>query len=182
MNNISRLAKQAISELPQHRYEQGKTWYQYVNGIATAIGNGDTLLGAAIIAALSPQIPFKENIRLAFEVIEGKRSGHYSALIKKAAQLIELASAGQLTEEAAKRTLNGPKISAFFENIYRPETSEAVTIDVWMIRFLEPTFKHMTPKRYRNIESELSKAAKNMGLKPHQLQAICWIYVRGEAF
>lgn len=179
---MNRLAKQAISELPQHRYEQGKTWYQYVNGIATAVGNGDTLLGAAIIAALSPQISFKENIRLAFEVMDGRRTGHYSYLIKKAAQLIELASNGQLTEETAKETLRGPKISAFFENIYRPETSEAVTIDVWMLRFLEPTFKHMTPKRYKAIETEFQKAAKVLGLKPHELQAICWIYVRGEAF
>lgn len=179
---ILELSKDAVLNIPQHQFEQAKGWYEYIGEVAQAIGNGDRLLGCAVVAALSPQISVKENLKLAEQVINGRRAGHYSALIEKAARLIELSEMGQLTEETAKEVLNGLKITAFFENMYRPETSQAVTIDVWMLRFFSPDWKHVTKNRYNSLQNTFAKVANKLGFKPHELQAICWTYIRGELY
>jgi len=81
----------------------------------------------------------------------------------------------------------GLKTRSFFENIYRPYDSDAVTVDLWQIRWAKalniiPEQGTLTPKRYRKIASRVRKYAKRINIMPHQFQAMTWVYMRGKAF
>ena len=76
---------------------------------------------------------------------------------------------------------SGLKTKSFFDNIYRPYTSQDVTIDLWMIRWakIEGT---LTPKRYRDVANKVKEMAEEIGVLPHMLQAKIWVDIRGAAW
>lgn len=132
---------------------------------------------AGIIAALSPQKSWPENIRLAEDfILKGSRKGHTGVMIGKAKAIWALPN-HELTPETIVEILNGPKISSFFLNIYQPYQSQAVTIDrhavdAAMGKVLEN--KTMTVNQYRFFELAYQTAAVKIGIKGSELQAIVW--------
>jgi thermostable 8-oxoguanine DNA glycosylase len=87
---------------------------------------------------------------------------------------------GAKTEEEVLAILGGNKTKAFFLNIYRPDTSLDCTIDTWMLKMFG--IKNITPKRYKEASAHLTEVALEMNLKPHQVQALVWVGMRGKAF
>jgi hypothetical protein len=90
-------------------------------------------------------------------------------------------------EQSVKAILGGNKTKAFFENMYRPETSYAVTVDLWQIRWAKklgiiPVQGTLTDKRYRIVSDAVRAYADNMGLKPHEYQALTWVQIRGKQY
>lgn len=170
-----------IASLDETNYQASLDWYFILNDYAKNLAerNNITLIQAAgIISALSPMITFQTNLRDAERFAATRRLDNlatYMVQRKKALAII-----GVKTEEEVLKILGGNKTKAFFLNILKPETSQDVTIDSWMIKFFG--FKSITPKRYRQASEVIAKIASEMALKPHQVQALIWVGMRGKAF
>lgn len=144
---------------------------------------------AGILSALSPNNKFEQNcIDLEnFLITKGKsKASTYFNQREKALKILNLKN---YDEETIKNILGikALKTRAFFENIYRPETSEAVTVDLWQIRWAKrlniiPEKGVLTEKRYRKISARVKKYAKRLDIMPHQFQALSWEYLRGAKY
>lgn len=135
--------------------------------------------------ALSPNSDYIGNLRSLTSVLEGVRAGlsaeditvsTYKACRNRAVQY--------LTGEADfLRTVRGPKIRAFRDNILRPKTSRLVTVDGHMVAaFLgnpNMTMKdaayHLTRRaQYNEIADAIAAIADSHSIAPCQAQAILW--------
>ena len=161
-------------------------WYFEVNNycqLLSEVYQVPLIKVAGIMSALSPNNTFDNNINSLEKFLSSNGNCKVSTFNgqKIKAQKI-FNSNDNITLEEIKYILSpvatmGLKTKAFFDNIFRPEISEAVTVDLWMIRWakLEGC---LTPKRYRLISEQIKIQATNEGLKPHQLQAKLWVEIR----
>lgn len=85
--------------------------------------------------------------------------------------------------------LGGLKVRSFFDNLTDPDGSEEVTIDSHQIRAMlddiglpDSVYGAIAgnPARYLAMADAVRAAAKQRGLKPHQVQAIMWEVWRDE--
>lgn len=83
----------------------------------------------------------------------------------------------------------GGKTRSFYNNIIEPRVSPDVTVDVHTVRGLlnDPALSDKElgaaigePGRYQTFANAIRKAAEQMGLRPHQMQAIAWEVWTGE--
>lgn len=185
-------------QLPEVK-AQGTAWYPFVHSIALDMSEecGVTPLQAAeVIAALSPQCQFEQNLGAAWTLLrnrpgdvipvlepngttrfalrrpDGKRYQVIGSCVRNAMQII----AGE--SDVLPATV---KTGCFADNIARPHTSERVTIDVWMQRLagVEPQgSKYAKESRYVPFAASLQDAAWRLGLLPSVLQACLWVLVR----
>ena len=133
----------------------------------------------AIVAALSPQKRWEKNIEDAIKYISsgGKAKLFATGIMKdKCKQILKL-DKDSLNTDKVNEILKGNKIKSFYENILRPYKSDKVTIDRHAIRSvnMEGT---LTNKKYREISEVHKKVSKQIGIRPHELQAIIWLTVR----
>ena len=135
--------------------------------------------------ALSPNSDYHGNLRSLASVLDGVRDGvpadqitvsTYNACRDRAVGYV-----------AGKRnflkTVKGPKIRAFRDNIMRPNTSQEVTVDGHMVAAWHG--KAMTMKQasralkslseYRRIADGIREVADENGVAPCQAQAILWL-------
>jgi hypothetical protein len=170
-----------ISKLDQTNYQASLDWYFILNDYAKSLAerNGLSLIQTAgIISALSPMVQFTTNLRDAERFCSTRSIANlatYNSQRMKALRIL-----GAKTESEVLAILGGNKTKAFFLNILKPEISQDVTIDTWMIKFFG--FKSLTPKRYADASKEVQNVAKELGIMPHQLQALVWVGMRGKAF
>jgi hypothetical protein len=170
-----------IAKLDETNYQSSLDWYYILHDYAANLAerNGLTLLQAAgIISALSPMVMFSTNLRDAERFCATRSIANlatYTSQRMKALRII-----GAKTEEEVLAILGGNKTKAFFLNIYRPDTSLDCTIDTWMLKMFG--IKNITPKRYKEASAHLTEVALEMNLKPHQVQALVWVGMRGKAF
>lgn len=168
-----------------------KNWYFTVNEYCLHLSEAfdvPLIKIAGIMSALSPQNKFDQNcIDLEnFLMTSGtSKASTFGNQVNKAKQILFMTSP---CEESVKACLGkGLKTRSFFENIYRPETSDAVTVDLWQIRWAKllniiPQQGTLTPKRYRKIEARVLKYANKLDIMPHQFQAMTWVQLRGATF
>lgn len=169
-----------------------KQWYYEINDYCQTLSeyhNVPIIKVAGILSALSPNNTFRSNVKSLERFL--RASGNCKVTTfgkqKKKAQAILDAPIG-ITEEQVKDLLGkGLKTISFFENIYRPNTSQAVTVDLWQIRWAKsmgiiPKEGSLTDKRYKIISEEVVKYAGNLGLLPHEFQALTWVNIRGNDF
>ncbi len=135
--------------------------------------------------ALSPNSDYIGNLRSLTSVLEGVRAGlsaeeitvsTYKACRNRAVQY--------LTGEADfLRTVRGPKIRAFRDNILRPKTSRLVTVDGHMVAAfmgnpnmtMKDAAYHLTRRaQYNEIADAITAIADNQGIAPCQAQAVLW--------
>lgn len=170
-----------ISTLDETNYQASLDWYYILHDYAKSLAerNGLTLLQASgIISALSPMVMFSTNLRDAERFCSTRSIANLATY--KSQRMKALRIIGAKTESEVLKILGGNKTKAFFLNIYKPQKSEDVTIDTWMIKFFG--YKSLTPKRYRDASKEIQNVASEMSLKPHQVQALLWVGMRGKAF
>jgi hypothetical protein len=101
---------------------KGRSWYPVAHDLAKMIGAGDARKGAGIIAALSVQKQWSENVRLATDAANGNVHGHFSDALNKVRAIM----AGTDPAEVLPMSL---KTGNFFRNIADPADPDAVTID-----------------------------------------------------
>lgn len=167
-----------------------KNWYFEVNDYCKTISeiyNIPLIKVAGILSALSPNTTFQQNVKSTENFLKTKgkcKVTTFHGQKKKALKILK--SSNNITIEEVKYILGSKKDSAlktkaFFDNIYRPYTSEEVTVDLWMIRWakIEGT---LTPKRYRQVSDKIREIAKDINLKPHQVQAGIWVDIRGKVW
>tara|TARA_R100000951_G_scaffold101420_1_gene92979 strand:+ start:40576 stop:41085 length:510 start_codon:yes stop_codon:yes gene_type:complete len=167
-----------------------KNWYFEINDYCNTLSevhNVPLIKVAGIMSALSPN----NTVRLNCISLEKflKHNGNCKVTTfngQKIKALTILNADDSITVEEVKEILSpkkdsGLKTKAFFDNIYRPETSTEVTIDLWMIRWAKIEGS-LTPKRYRDTANKIIEMAKELNVLPHMLQAKIWVDIRGEAY
>lgn len=170
-----------IAKLDETNYQASLDWYFILHDYAKSLAerNGLTVIQTAgIISALSPMVLFQTNLRDAERFCSTRSIANLATY--KAQRMKALEILGAKTEKEVLKILGGNKTKAFFLNILKPETSMDCTIDTHMIKFFG--FKNLTPKRYNDASRELTLVAQELGLKPHQVQALVWVGMRGKAF
>lgn len=170
-----------ISTLDETSYQASLDWYFILHDYAKNLAdrNGLTIVQTAgIISALSPMISFQTNLRDAERFCANRSIANLATYMNQRKKALSIVGANN--EKEVLKILGGNKTKSFFLNILKPETSQEVTIDSWMIKFFG--YKSLTPKRYKDASDIISKVASEMGLKPHQVQALLWVGMRGKAF
>lgn len=144
---------------------------------------------AGMMSVLSPNVTFIQNIQSLEKYLETRGDCTVSTYGKQKLKAdIIYTSYDNITESEVKAIIGkGLKTLAFFENIYRPHTSMAVTVDLWQVRWakakrLMPAKGVLTDKRYRTIEASIVRRAKKLNMMPHEYQAVTWVEIRGKAF
>lgn len=167
--------------------QAGHDWYAEANTTAHAIGvlagyigAEATVIGAGVIAALSPQRDWDVNISHAILLVtEGIRK-HYQVQHDKAVAIVEGKEPMSVLGHRAFKT------KPFFQAIVNPNNdwSQPVidrhAVAVYMGRSV--TDKEIgaldSPKVYGRIAGAYVKAAKVTGLNHHVIQAMTWIQWR----
>lgn len=153
---------------------------------------------AAIVAALSPQNPWKRNkvdarnLILAFldgKTIHSVKVSTYDNNKRKAWRIAQNHRFGTL-EEIQKAEFSGPKISAFLDNIAQPYVTDRVTVDFHAYSiavgfkytsggdYSTATAPSMAIRDYKRVERAYRLAAAELDIHPQKLQAVTWIVWR----
>ncbi len=168
-NRLAALYQKASKE----DLQAGHAWYAAarMEAVRLARKHGVTEATAAgVIAAISPQMRWSENIRVADAVLGGANHGTFRANILKAIAIREGAR--------PLGVLSGPKVRAFYQAIRGNES--AAVIDVWMVRAARWTRK-LTPKAYALIAKAIASVAVVFGTTVARVQAVVWTVIRGSA-
>ena len=170
--------------------QDATNWYYEVNDYCTTLSEvyGVSLIQVSgIMSALSPNNKFESNCKSLEKFLQYKGQCKVTTFNGQKLKAQAILDMDTPCENSIKEILRGNKTMAFFENIYRPKTSKAVTIDMWMIRWakslkLIPEKGSLTPKRYRMLSDMVTKVANDLQLKPHEWQALKWVEIRGSQF
>lgn len=155
---------------------RGRTWYQTAHDMAEMISGGDVVAGAGVLAALSPQTSWDENVKRAARAFaEGKPSGHTGANLVKAARCM----AG---EDPATVLPMESKTGHFYRCIVDPDTQDAVCIDRHAHdvavgeRWGDDVDRGLgSKKRYAILANAYREAARVLGVSPATVQAVAWV-------
>lgn len=154
----------------------GLGWYQKAHEEAMVISqvfNKPLNIVIGVIAALSPRNKWAKNIENAWSLIEFPSMEVSCCTFNPQKQkAIDIINGAPIVE-----TLRGEKTVNFYNNILYYSSSYAVTVDVWAFRSVgaDPT-----PKNFSLVEDAYIDAAEDLGLMPHQVQAVVWGVVRGD--
>lgn len=126
---------------------------------------------AAVIALLSPQHTWSQNLRLA-EVCLGGGTPRCIGHLARAA--VDARNYGPDVERM------GPKVRAFYRAIMGDPYS--VVVDRWMLRAMGVDRDKLTLKQYELCASAVRAAAVSVPELPAYFQAIVWCVARGKSF
>ena len=173
-------------DISQECKDIGERWYPEAH--ETALGLGKLAgyknytrriqVGAGILAALSPQTEWGDNIHLAHMLIgTGQAHGQTTANNDKALRILE--------GEYPLDVLRGRKVVPFYKAIVDPLGDNPTVVDrhasaVYMGRPLVESElnKLQSPVIYKRISGAYSRAAKHRGVHPNVLQAQAWLQWR----
>lgn len=154
---------------------KGKMWYPVAHDLATMIADGDTRMGAGVIAALSANKSWSENTKIATRAFaSGKATGHVKDAILKATRIMN-------GEDPANVLPMAAKTGQFYLCILNPSDPHAVVIDrhahdVAVGRTFGDADRGLSAKgRYNALADAYREAAKRLGILPSELQAITWV-------
>ena len=187
INSILRFYSQAsITEI-----KEGLQWYNdanlYCRELATRF---DISLSqaAGIIAAFSPQTGWAENKRFALSFLYNKKQRIKSLVqTNKALKILQLTSEADIHNALALGD-KAFKTKAFFLNMLNPDVQTSCTVDRHAIacciqhpdnvHALSNKYGKLTAKQYNFFKQAYITAAHELGILPHQLQAITWLTYR----
>ena len=175
----------ALSEVSEHAYhqcilqatlaqiEQASVWYHEAQEVAEDVAEnlGVSLeVGASIVAAFSPRERWSSNVAKSLAFSMGKPVAGLSNNLAMANNSLTMGF----------DALNGQKTNAFARAI--AGDSDAVVIDVWMIRAAHlDASKGVNKTQYNTLVDSVRTIAKEFGLTPRTAQALIWIVKRGSA-
>lgn len=159
----------------------GRGWYSEARTVAEDLAStfGVSVdVAARVIAVLSPNVTWSQNVHGAHSAFEGWMSGKpwqewlgsgYGINRHKASRILQ----GDLD------ALQGPKVSVFHRAIMGDPN--ACTVDLWMMRAAGFDHDSPTTRERRVVVAALQRVARETGETVRDLQAIVWIVVRGNA-
>ncbi len=172
-------------------YKEGLHWYNDANAYSKELAaRFDVPVSqvVGIIAAFSPQAGWQENKRYTLSFLLNPLVNPRSQIqFDKAKAILKMTNEASIynalsVNDAAWKT------KAFFLNILNPSVLTDVTIDrhaiaiclqnVNNVHSLSEDYGKLTKKQYTFFESCYIKLAVDLGLLPHQLQAITWTVYR----
>lgn len=172
-----------------HAIEAGKAWYpiarRWCQVKAREYGVRPIVV-AAIISALSPRNKWQRNLYDAEQVLINYAEGyHHPFNIVSCTFRRNVERAWNIVDhDDPSIAMTSPKTRAFVDNIINP-LSELVTVDVWAMRIAEGDMslraKPLGEKKYQMYASAYVDAAKEVGMKPCDIQAITWVEARSRA-
>jgi len=170
---VSNILATYASSTDQDRLE-GSQWYPLAHLFAHTVGKGSVKRGAGIIAALSPQLSWAENKRLALQSRSGRITGQTGLNCQKATDC--------RSGHEPLDVLGGNKVRAFYSLILNPNDSYNVVIDR---HAFDCALGYVTDNRTRKILERKGgydyiadcyrKAAAELGILPSVLQATVWL-------
>ena len=161
--------------------QDGATWYREAQDIAIVIGrlggykdHQALFVGAGILAALSPQVEWGDNIQWAIQlVVKGIRKQTWRNH-DKAVRILQ--------GEKPNDVLGGNKVRAFYKAIVAPSGSGEPVIDrhavaIYMGRTVtEKELRYLqNSKVMLRLQGAYKKASNQVGIHHHELQAITWL-------
>ena len=152
--------------------EQAAVWYMEAEKVANEVAeNLDATLevGASVVSAFSPRERWSTNIAKAYAFANGKP-------VKGLSNNLRMAEAAVSQGFSA---LKGLKTNAFARAI--AGDTDAVVIDVWMMRAAQMPTDSPNKSQYREISDAVRIVADEFGITPRTAQALIWIIVRGGA-
>ncbi len=150
-------------------------WYKEARATARSMARkyGVTLSTAAgVLAALSPRVSWKANVRGADAVFRFEPDENIAGFNSNKDKARRIAAG-----ERPLSVLGGPKVTAFYRAIMGD--MDSVVIDVHMYRAMGYDPKKCTIVEYRAAEAAVRRAAAAVGLEPAVFQAIVWAQQRG---
>jgi len=171
----------------------GIEWYGRAKRAATSIADNtklpvNTVIG--VMAALSPNNRWERNVSDTETMCAAWINGDdlsdfkvscYNAMKDKAWSIL---SDGLTEDDCILARLNGQKIRSFYSNI---RGLDEVTVDGHALNIARGKREGLTSDKtnigkvmYRELQSAYVRAAKRVGVAPHELQAITWTTWRRE--
>lgn len=154
---------------------EGRSWYRTAHKLALVIGDDDAKRGAGIIAALSVQKTWDENVRLATRAVTaGSASDHIHDAVRKANDI--LYGADPETVLPMRR-----KTGQFYRCILDPTDAQAVCVDrhahdVAVGRAYGDENRGLSAHgRYELIADCFREAARRLGELPQTVQSVTWV-------
>lgn len=184
VRNILKVYRQAT----QQEHERGTKWYADAKAQAQEIANLHDVplrIVVGVIAALSPNNKWDRNLKDASNMIAVFLRGDpvdvckpctYTKMRDKAWTVIE-----QMPQDDASvmKVLNGQKIVSFFSNIMGHDNctidGHAYNIAKGKRVTLTDNETGMGKAEYQKMQAAYTRAAKRVGLKVYELQAITWV-------
>lgn len=164
-----------------YHFETGLNWYDDARQFCKMVSvetNKPFISVCAALAALSPRNKWERNKLDLLALCKNDTShkyGTFKAMVNKAMHVLTLTNRNDILE-----ALNGPKICAFFDNIY-DENSQLVTVDFHMHHIAighvlpEDERPHLNKSDYDLIQKTIESIAEQQKLRPYELQAILWV-------
>ncbi|MGH2568238.1 MAG: DUF7178 family protein, partial [Bacteroidota bacterium] len=150
----------------------GMRWYPEALATAYEIAgeSGYTVEQVAgVIAAVSPNTSWQQNVSLAWQLcVEGRDGGTFGKNVAYAHRI--------LTGEVWEDVLKGPKVRAFAANILGD--TQRVTVDRWMARAAGLNIDRVNVGQYVMVEQAVREGGAAVGVSPRDLQAMVWITIR----
>ena len=165
--NIMSVYRRALSS----DVEAGMSWYARAHDIAREAA--DVSIGAGILSALSPRMPWKRNVILARQgFVSPLDGGALTGSLVKANRI--------LAGEHPLAVLGGLKTRAFYQNILAPSDDVTVTVDTHAIKIAGLNRDSVGKGMYNDIADGYREVAAYVGILPQQIQAITWTTWRRE--
>lgn len=153
----------------------GERWYITANELANMLSDGNTRQGAGVIAALSANKSWRENVKIATRAYgSGKATGHVRDAITKATRIMN----GEDPENVLPMSA---KTGNFFRCIADPTDAEAVCIDrhahdIAVGEVYGDQDRGLSAKgRYKVIADAYREAARRLDTLPMVVQAVTWV-------
>lgn len=176
---VRNLVEVWLSATPEQE-AAGRRWYTVAHQIAEMIGDGNAVLGAGLLAALSPQTSWELNIELAADAVDdGYPSRHFGDAIRKARKIMQGVDPRDVLPMRRKT-------GHFYRCILDPSDPDAVVIDRHahdaMVgkRFGSAARGLDAYGRYDMVADVYREAAHRLGELPQVVQAVVWTVWREE--
>ncbi len=157
----------------------GAEWYSAAHTFCRGLSDRydvDIDTAAAVVAVLSPRLSWALNLRYADQYLRTGDCPTFFSVKHKLARLVE----GVALDEVLSAR-HGQKVRSFYDNIARPQTSTAVTVDRHAFDIVTGS-RHDADRRalerrgvYDATAEEYRSTALALNLRPHQLQATTWL-------
>jgi hypothetical protein len=148
----------------------GVVWYPNARELAYEIA-GEYVMGAGVIAALSPQIQWSRNVILARDAFADHFHGQVGDAISKARRIMQSCDPDVVLPR-------GKKTWHFYHTILDPLTTDHVTIDRHAHNIATgdttPPLRIGTPL-YRELANDYQDAAYIIGVPVSEVQAVTWV-------
>lgn len=178
-NILSVLSKASAQEVTE-----GMNWYKDARAFCKKNAkeyNVSTEVVIACLSALSPRNKWKNNLRDCVTVLEAVRSGQNPEDVSVCTFNRNKEKAFAIVREGKPSLVQmSNKTASFFDNI-KYASSEAVTVDMHAYSIYHGKVtpaKGLNDKEYAEVVEAYQEAAKIVGMKAYEVQAICWIQWR----